>query len=550
VRSRLNDSVTAFRRVFASKSLRRLQLALAGSVVGDWAFGIALAVYAYGVGGARAVGLLALARWGVAGVAAPLMAVLADRYPRRSVMIAADGIRLVAVSIAAINVWADGPAVIVYATAIVTAVVFTVFQPAQSALLPSLTEGPEELTAANVVTSTIESVGTFAGPALGGLLLIWVGVAAVMAFDAATFAWSLLLLLGIPGSPAPEREEQTGGFLGEAAAGLAAVRNDGRLKLILGLFGAQTLVSGALGVLIVVMALQLLDMGNSGVGTLNAAVGVGGVLGSLVAAALVGRGKLAGDFAIGLVAWGLPIALIAAVTEPGFAFAMLVIVGIGNVLVDVAGFTLLQRVVPDEVLGRVFGVLEGVFALTLGIGGALAPLLIDVLGTRGALVATGALLPVLAAACWPLLARIDRAAVLPERLALARAVSFLAPLPEPTLERISRLLEPTEVAVGEAVFAQGDHGDRFYVIESGEVEVVRDGGVIAGLGAGDHFGEIALVRDVPRTAGVRARTDCRLLALERDEFIAAVTGHAPSREAADAVVDTRLGGLRTGLGSL
>src|SRR6476661_1694601 len=152
MRSRLNDSLAAFRRVFASRSLRRLQLALAGSVIGDYAFSIAMAVYAFEAGGATAVGLLTLVRFSAAGLLAPFTSVLADRHPRRSVMIAADAIRMVAVAIAAAVVWADGPSLIVYAAPVVTAIVFTAFQPAQTAMLPSLTEGPEELTAANVVT--------------------------------------------------------------------------------------------------------------------------------------------------------------------------------------------------------------------------------------------------------------------------------------------------------------------------------------------------------------------------------------------------------------
>ena len=548
--SRLTDSTRAFREAFASKGLRRLQLALAGSVIGDWAFSIALSVYAYDAGGAKAVGLLALARWTLAAFAAPFLSLLADRYRRRSVMLASDSIRLVVTGGAAVAVWTSAPAVIVYAAALIVTAVSTAFQPAQTALLPSLTSSPEQLTAANVVTSTIESVGTFLGPALGGLLLVWAGTGTVMAIDSLTFAWSLVMLSGIPRGERPIRESQTEGILAEVAEGFAAVGSNPRMRLIMGLFGAQVFVSGAISVLIVVMALQLLDMGQSGVGLLNAAIGVGGVLGSVVAAALVGRGRQSLNFAGGLVLWGVPIALVAVFTNSGFALAMLVVVGVGNVLVDVAGLTLLQRVAPDDVLGRVFGVLETVFSLAVGLGGAAAPLMIDLVGIRGALVATGVLLPVLVGITWPMLIRLDTGVLLPERLALMRGVPFLEPLAEATLERISGLLEPVAVAAGEAVFNQGDAGDRFYLIESGEASVVQDGTEVARLGEGGYFGEIALVQDIPRTATVRATGDLALLALDRDEFIAAVTGHAPSREAADAVISSRLSGLRAGVATL
>jgi predicted MFS family arabinose efflux permease len=545
-----HDSTRAFGEVFASRGLRRVQLALAGSVIGDWAFGIALSVYAYEANGAAAVGLLLLARWTAAAIAAPFTAVLADRYRRRTVMMVSDATRAALISVAAVTVWSGGPSGIVYAMAVLTMVVSTAFQPAQTALLPSLTSTPDQLTAANVVTSTIESVGTFAGPALGGLLLVWVGVGTVMAIDAVSFLWSLLMLAGIPRGDAPERGEEPPRFFSEVGDGFRAVAENRRIQVIIGLYGAQTFVSGALTVLVVVMALQLLHMGQSGVGTLNAAVGIGGLAGSVVTAALVGRGRLAANFAAGLIAWGVPIALIAAFTHSGFAFAMLLIVGVGNVLVDVAALTMLQRVAADEVLGRVFGVMEAVLSITVGVGAAVTPLVIDAVGVHGALIAIGLVLPVLVVVTWPLLSRADPGALQPERVELMRGVPFLAPLDEPVLERIATLLEPVAAAAGTAVFTQGDAGDRFYLIEQGEVAVERDGGELARLGPGGYFGEIALVQDVPRTATVRPLTECSLLALDRDEFIAAVTGHAPSREAADAVITARLGGLRAGAATL
>jgi hypothetical protein len=425
-------------------------------------------------------------------------------------------------------------------------------------MIPSLTRTPQELTAANVVTSTIDSAGMFIGPAVGGLLLAATDTSTVFALDAVTFVWSAALVLGVrAGSPADvgdeEHEEheaaEAAGFWHELTAGVRAINADVRLRVLIGLFGAQTLVSGLITVLIVVMGLELLDMGESGVGALNAAIGVGGLLGSVAAFVLVGRGRLASDFALGLLAWGAPIALIAVVVEPPVALAMLAVVGIGNTLVDVAGLTLLQRVVPDQVLGRVLGALESVFVATFGIGAVLAPVLINVAGVRGALVVTGCILPVCTALAWPLLRRLDREAIEPERVALLRRVPFLAVLPEPTLERLARLLDPVTVEPGQVVVTEGEPGDRFYLIEEGELEVVAGGDTVSQLGPGGFFGEIALVRDVPRTATVRARTAARLLSLDRDEFVAAVTGHAPSADAADAVVRQRLGGMRTALGT-
>jgi hypothetical protein len=207
--------------------------------------------------------------------------------------------------------------------------------------------------------------------------------------------------------------------------------------------------------------------------------------------------------------------------------------------------------VPDEVLARVFGVLQTVFVATIGLGAIVAPLLVAWIGARGALIATGALLPTLSILLWARLRALDGVGMVPEQsLELLRNLPLFRPLPGPILEELASNLVVVTAGAGEQVIREGDSGDRFYVISAGEVDVSSDGKPVATLGPGDYFGEIALLRDVPRTATVEAKTDTRLYALERDEFLSAVTGHPESAEAADAVVASRLAGLRPGLGSV
>jgi Cyclic nucleotide-binding domain len=207
----------------------------------------------------------------------------------------------------------------------------------------------------------------------------------------------------------------------------------------------------------------------------------------------------------------------------------------------VAGLTLLQRTAPAEVIGRVFGVLEMILVAAIGLGAVLTPALIDLVGTRWSLVVTGAVLPALAAVAWRQLVAIDAAAEAPAELDLLAQIPIFSPLPAPALERLASQLRPLSVAAGAIVVRQGDHGDRFYLVESGRLRVSVDGSAGRELGPGDSFGEIALLRDVPRTATVAAETDARLQALEREDFLDAVTGHPPSARAADAVVGARLG---------
>jgi hypothetical protein len=208
---------------------------------------------------------------------------------------------------------------------------------------------------------------------------------------------------------------------------------------------------------------------------------------------------------------------------------------------EVAGLTLVQRLASDAVLARAFGVVEGTYWLTTGIGSLLAPVLVLTLGLRGTLLAVGVTLPLLVLARWRALARMEASAPVPEReYRLLRGVSMLAPLPVAHLEELAGRVHSVHVPAGSAVVREGEHGDRFYVIADGEVEVFEHGRFRRTEVVGDCFGEIALLRDVPRTATVTARTDVELLALERDEFLAAITGDRRALAAGHDLIAQRL----------
>ena len=349
---RLRESLDAFRAVFTNPGLLRLELSWAAAITAYWAFIIALAVYAYNEGGAAAVGLVGLIRVLPAFLAAPFAGVLGDRFPRERLMFVLSVARAVFMAATAVVLFAGLSSWVVYTVAGVVALTASIVRPIQSALLPQLARTPEELTAANLVLTTIESSGIFLGPAAGGLLLAATNAQTVFAAAAGAFLVGAFLLVRLHVEAPPQRQAGGGGFAREFFAGFGAIAGDRNLRLIIGLYGAQTLIAGALNVLIVVTALELLDLGNSGVGFLNSAVGVGGLLGAVAAFALVGRQRLASDFAIGLILWGFPIALIGIFPQPPVALVLLAIVGVGNTIVDVAAITLLQRTVPDEVLTR------------------------------------------------------------------------------------------------------------------------------------------------------------------------------------------------------
>ena len=543
LRARIRASLAALREVGRDPALRRLQSAWAASITAEWLYLIALAVYAYDVGGTAAVGLVAVVRMIPAAIAAPFAASVADRMRRERVLAGVEVLRAGLLLLIAAAVWLGGPAPVVFALASLHAVVSTVYRPAHAAVLPSLATSLEALTAANVSTSTIEAVGTLLGPALAGILLAVADDGTVFLVTAFAYLAGALLVRTIRTDPPPA--PSGGGRADEESfAGFRALRDEPHPRLLVVMFAAQTLVRGSLNVLIVVAAISLLGIGAPGVGYLTSAIGVGGLIGSVVTLSLVGRSRLAVPFGIGIVVWGLPIALIGLVPEPAVAVLALTVLGVGNSIVDVAGLTLLQRIVPEQVLARVLGVLEGLIMGAVGVGSLVAPLLTHSFGIGTALVATGLLLPLVVLLGLRGLRSLDARASAPgEGFGLLRGVPFLAPLPLPTLEHLSAELTEATFPPGGCVMREGDPGDRFYVIRSGSVRVSAAGHEIAVVGPGGYVGEIALLRDVPRTATVTAIDEISLFALERDEFLAAVTGHTSSASAADAATLMRLQSL-------
>jgi len=533
-------SLRAFGKVFGNRQVRNVQLAGVGSTLGTWAYAVALPVYAYHSGGARAVGLLFFARFVLAALAAPWLGVLADRWSRRQLMLSADLIRCAITAGMTAVASARGSAYLVYVLAVTSTVVSSSYSPAQAALMPSLVDSPDELTAANLVGNTVSSVGMFAGPAIGGILLVLSTPSAVFALTAALFLWSAAFVVRVPRDDPPERVVRPK-FLPELTAGFTTVLRTPALRVVIGLTAAEEIVYGALEVLLVVLALRLLHAGNAGYGWLNTAMGVGSVAGAaIVAVALAARQRLAGGFALGILLWGA-VAVAAAVSTLAPALVLLGLVGTAAILVQVNSITLLQRSTENEVLGRVFAVLESLMLAATAVGAVIAPGLVSWLGPRGALIAAGAFLPVLLVPLWPSLRRIDaEARIAVEPLELLRKIEIFAQLPEAVLERLAAGATTVSTAADQVVVSRGEAGRHFYVIAAGRAVVELDDGATRELEPGDFFGEIALLRDVPRTATVRALEPLRLYAVERDEFLGAVTGHAPTLVAAESIVTSRL----------
>ncbi|HEX5558790.1 MAG TPA: MFS transporter [Gaiellales bacterium] len=552
----MRDSLKPLRDVLANPALRRLQVAWAASMAGSLAFLIPLAVVSYhGGGGATGVGIVMLLRTAACAVFAPFTSILADRASPRRVMMVADLARAALILVLALVVHAGTGIGAVYVLAVCVSIVSTVFRPAQAALMPALARTPEELTASNAVAVTIESAAIFAGPGIGGLMLAVSGADLAFAVCAGLLVLSAILVALVPepaGAPEPAAAEPAGeGVIRAATAGFRELASTPLLATVVGVYALQALVAGALGVFTVVLALQVLHIGNAGVGYLDSVFGIGGIVGGVGAAALAGGRRLALAFAGGVLVWGIGIALVGISSSTALVCVLLAGVGVGNTVVDVAAITLLQRSAPADVLGRVFGVLEAVMLTALGAGSILAPALMSLLGVRPAIVVTGLTLPVAVALTGRWLVQLD--ALAPEQRAhvqLLRQLTVFAPLSLPAIEQLAAHVERVEVPEGTVVVREGDPGDQFYIVEEGALAVTVGGQARTPILPGGFFGEIALLRETPRTATVTATADCRLLTVEREHFLAAVTGHAESAAAADLVVSRRLAALRPAVTSV
>jgi Cyclic nucleotide-binding domain len=430
----------------------------------------------------------------------------------------------------------------VYALAVLATAAFTVFRPVHSALLPSLCLTPLELTSANVVRGLVDSLSTLLGPLAAALLLGLASPSAVFAFVALLSLWSGVLLLGLsyerPPRPAPQPLAR---IVRETTEGFRALRRYRDAGLLVGIALAQVFTRGCLNVFLVVVALELLETGEPGVGVLTAAIGAGAVAGSLGASVLVSGRHLAVVQGIGVALWGLPLILSGAFPYEPVVLALMCVVGVGNALVDVGLFTLLARLTPEELLARVFGALESLVALVVALGSLVTPLAVELLGVRGALAVLGLAAPVCVALAWRHLRAIDSSlAHRDEEIEVLRGVGLLRPLPMPAIESLAAHVGHTRMAAGEEVFRQGEHGDSFYVIKQGEADVIGDGRLVRTMGPGDGFGEIALMRDTVRTATVRARTPLLLYTLERRDFLFNVGGYPSSMREADTLMEGRL----------
>jgi MFS family permease len=529
----------AFRSLAGNRALLRVLVGYVLFILTEYSVWIAMLVYAYSRGGATVAGLVAVAQLAPAAVVAPVVAPIADR--RSPVALLAGGylVQAAAMAATAATVMAGAP-LAAYAAAVVAATAVTTTRPAQATLIPSVAVTPDQLTAANVVVGWLEASGIAASGLLAGVMISVAGVGSVFAVCAGLAVVAALLVAGLRVAPLASEQERAPAVLAGIGEGLRLVVRRPRLRLMLALLTAEAVVVGALDLLIVILAISVLGRPQAWAGYLNFACGAGAVLAATASAVLVGRRLGVPILGAALVLSGALAALALGLGVAG-AVALLAVAGASYTLLEIAARTLLQRSVPPQLIGRIFGLLEGFMMAGYALGALLVPVLVSLGGSRLALLGVAALLPLAAAVGGRALLGLDAEAPVPVvEIALLRSLPLFAELPAPAIEGLAAALKPIHLAAGAVLIRQGERGDVYFAIAAGELDVLHDGHFLRRCGRGEGVGEIALMRDIPRTASVIAHSGATVYELHRDFFLTAVLGHAPTLRQADRIAGARL----------
>jgi MFS family permease len=528
---RFMTPIRSFMKALRSPSLGKVLLALVAFSVTEWAAYIALVVFAFRDGGAARVGQVSIVTLVVAAAVAPIGSVLGDRYRRERALLLAYAALALATGATAVAMFAGWSTLVVVAVAAAAAALLTLIRPTHNALLPYLAETPDELTLAYAATGLIQSVSVLLGPLLATLVFVLagssngpallLGVLSVLLIVGTALVATLHPIRSYGEVPHPPRHA----FAREVRQGIGAAWHDPRPRLLCSMIGLTSFELGVIEVVIVVLAFEILGTGDAGVGLLNTALGIGSIIGASVTVIVSARPHLFKPFRAALIATGGP--LVATAAAPALAGPMFGISAGGLAVSDVVGVTMLQRLIPDAKLTRVFGVLESMYMLGEGLGAATASILVVTTGPRWTLLIAGAILPLVGFVVRHRVAAFDVGIRVPEEeLEVLRRDPIFGVLPGPALERVARNAVPIAVPAGTTVIREGERGDRYYVIVEGSFSVSRADGIQGSLGPGQGFGEIALLRDVPRTATVVATSNARLLAVHRDEFLDALSAGA------------------------
>ncbi len=526
--------------VARNHALSRLLLAYAVMIVAEFGQWLALIVYAYVRGGVAAAGLVVILQLVPSLLLGPVITAHLFRIGAARLLAAAYGAGTVTLACCGAAILAGAPVIVVYGAAIAFSLALSVSRPLHHVLMPLVVRHPDELTAANVATSWSEGVGTLVGPALAGLLIGLGGSGlACAALAGLCLLTSLLAHVQPLRAEATDSEQETGALADLLSAARVIISRPNTRALIAFPAGAAA-IEGAIDLLVVVLAVQILSVGPGAAGYLSAAFGAGGLLGGAAAALLVGR-RLALPLATAALTGAVALGALALVSTAIVAVALLVVVGASRSVQSVAAQTLLQRSTPLDVIVCAFALIESIRDLGLVFGALVVPLLIELGGAKTAFVGMACFAPIAVLAAGRRIRRIDEEASIPVvEMGLLRNTEIFSALPGASLETLAREARYETFDPGSAIVSEGDAGDSYYAITHGAVIVTKAGRELRPLDSGQGFGEIALLYPVSRTATVVATRETTLLSVGRDAFLTAMRAHPSVSAAAETIAQDRL----------
>lgn len=525
-----------------NRGLARVAAAWLLFLLAEYAVWIGMLVYAYARSGAFVAGVVAVAELVPGIVIGPLVSTIADRRSPVVLLVWGYVVQTLGMAITAAVLYADGPALSAYAGAVLASTAVTATRPAQAVLLPGLARSPDELTVANAMFNWLDTVAIVLSGTMAGLALSSGHVGLVFAIGAGCTAVAAVLPLGLHARALSlDESDDADGSLALVREGLGVLRARREARVLVSVITAEYIVIGALDLLFVVVAVSQLHDSQAWAGYLNTAHGIGGLGAVAITMALLGRSlgpPLLG--ASGLLC--IAIALVAFTHSTALTLVLMAAAGLGRAVLDTAAQTLLQRTVPADLLGRVFGLVEATTSIGLTIGSLLVPLLVHLGGVRAAVLGTAAVVPVFALFSGRAIMSLDSAAHVPiVQIALLRSMPHFSALPAPQLEGLAQAAERRSFTSGQTIIRQGEPGTEFYAIAEGTVDVSVDGQHVRTCGRPEGFGEIALLRNEPRSATVVANGPVVLYALDGETFMTVVTGHDATHRHSEGIADERLG---------
>jgi MFS family permease len=521
------------RKVGADPVLRRVEVSIFAFALAESATWLAMLIYAFERGGVREAGLVATLTLGVAVVVAPFAAYAGDRFRPDRALWWGYGVQTVAMAGTAIAMVA-GWAWVAYVFAAATVAAVTISRPVVGALLPIIARRPSDLVAANVLVGAANEIGPTVGPLVAALVLFLAGPAAVFGVGAVMVAIAAFLTFRLRVTSDMILQTDRGRLWAEVTGGLGTVRRDRSIRSVTAVIFISSLAIGIIDVTLVNFAETRLEPGGTSAGLLATAVGLGGVIGLVVVAPFLRGARLARHLVIASTLMGVPLVLMATVDSLVPSVVLLAAAGAGVGVVAVIGSVALQRRAPQRVLARVFGITEAANMLAMAIGASVGSFLLESADFDDAALTLGVAITALAllATAAFVLVGADVEPPPPEVFDRLVADSLFAPLDVPALERLAAGAELVECAAGSTLIERGDVGDNYYLVVEGTLVVHPDHQPTVELGPGASCGEVALLDDVPRTATVTCATDVRVLAVGRDDFLEAVTGHPHSLQRA------------------